>query len=164
MFKRLKALFLLMFFVFSFLNLSYAGGGCGSVGCSLTDFFKSVGSESKKESNEAKDVNNKDNSKVKEQETLNPKVTFIELGSKKCMPCKMMEPVLEEIKKEYKGKVNVIFYDVWTEAGKPYAEKYKIRSIPTQVFLDENGKEYFRHTGFFPKEEIDKLLKRGGVE
>jgi thioredoxin 1 len=152
MVKKLNILFLLIFFVFSFINLSYAG--CGSEGCSLSDFFKSVEAE-------AAAI---EESPSKGKETLKPKVTFIELGSKRCMPCKMMEPILEEIKKEYKGKVNVVFYDVWTEAGRPYAEKYKIMSIPTQVFLDENGKEYFRHTGFFPKKEIDKVLKRGGVK
>jgi thioredoxin 1 len=166
MFKKLNVLFLVVFFVFGFLEVSYAGGGCGTGGCSLSQFFKSVGSESEEESKDSKglDVKDADNPKSKEKETSKPKVTFIELGSERCMPCKMMKPVLKEIKKEYKGKVNVVFYDVWTKAGKPYAEKYKIMSIPTQVFLDENGKEYFRHTGFFPKKEIDKILKKGGVE
>lgn len=92
------------------------------------------------------------------------KVTFVELGSVKCIPCKMMQPIMEEIEKEFAGQVNVIFYDVWTEEGKPYAEKYKIRLIPTQVFLDKNGKEYFRHEGFFPKEELVKILEMQGVK
>jgi len=92
------------------------------------------------------------------------KVTFIELGSKRCIPCKMMAPIVEEIKKEYQGKVDVIFYDVWTEQGRPYAEKYNINSIPTQVFLDKTGKEYFRHAGFFSKNEIKKVLEDGGVK
>ena len=70
-----------------------------------------------------------------------------------------MQPIMDDIKKEYKDTVNVIFYDVWTNKGKPYAGKYNIRVIPTQVFLDENGAEYFRHEGFFPKEELIKILK-----
>lgn len=92
------------------------------------------------------------------------KVTFIELGSVKCIPCKMMQPVMKEIEEEYKDQVKVLFYDVWTEQGRPYAEKYRIRVIPTQVFLDKDGNEYFRHEGFFPKEELVKVLKMKGVE
>lgn len=94
----------------------------------------------------------------------NIKVIFIELGSVNCMPCKMMQPVMEDIEKEYGAQVNVIFHDVWTKEGKPYAEQYGIRAIPTQIFLDKDGKEYFRHQGFFPKEEIIKVLEKGGVE
>ena len=93
-----------------------------------------------------------------------PLVTFIELGSDKCIPCKMMQPIIEEIKEEYKGRVEVVFHDVWTAQGKPYAEKYGIRAIPTQIFLDQNGEEFFRHTGFFPKEELVEVLKKQGVK
>lgn len=92
------------------------------------------------------------------------KVTFIELGSIKCIPCKMMQPVMDEVAQEYKGQVKVVFYDVWTEAGRPFAEKYRIRGIPTQVFLDENGEEYFRHLGFFPKDDLIKVLELKGVK
>ena len=92
------------------------------------------------------------------------KVTFIELGSVKCIPCKMMQPIMKEIEGEYKGQVKVVFYDVWTSEGKPYARKYGIRVIPTQVFLDKDGNEYFRHEGFFPKDELVKVLKRQGVK
>jgi thioredoxin 1 len=94
----------------------------------------------------------------------NIKVTFVELGSVNCIPCKMMQPVMKEIEEEYKSQVNVVFYDVWTSSGRLYGDKYSIRVIPTQVFLDANGKEYFRHEGFFPKEELVKILKQGGVE
>ena len=93
-----------------------------------------------------------------------PKVTFIELGSVRCIPCQKMEVVLESIREKYPNDVKVIFYDVWTEAGKPYAKQYGVRSIPTQVFLDANGKEYYRHVGFFPEEELIKILKQKGVE
>ena len=93
-----------------------------------------------------------------------PLVTFIELGSIRCIPCKMMQPIVDEIKKEYAGQVNVIFHDVWTEDGQPYAKQYKITVIPTQIFLDKEGNEYFRHTGFFPKDEIIKVLKQKGVK
>ena len=92
------------------------------------------------------------------------KVTFIELGSVRCIPCQKMELVLESIRKKYPKDVNVVFHDVWTEAGKPYATKYKIKSIPTQVFLDENGKEFFRHEGFFAEEELIKVLEQKKVK
>lgn len=103
--------------------------------------------------------------KVVEQTTVTQNiqkydVSFIELGSVKCIPCKMMQPILADIEKEYPN-VKVVFYDVWTVDGEPYAQQYKIRGIPTQVFLDRNGKEYFRHTGFFPKEELIKVLEEG---
>ena len=92
------------------------------------------------------------------------KVTFIELGSTRCVPCRQMQPIIDEIEREYADKVKVIFYDVWTDAGKPYAQQYKIKLIPTQVFLDKDGVEYFRHQGFFPKEEIVKVLQMQGVK
>jgi thioredoxin 1 len=94
----------------------------------------------------------------------NPLVTFIELGSVKCIPCKMMQPIMDEIEKEYAGQVKVVFHDVWTEEGKPFGDEYRIRAIPTQIFLDSEGKEYFRHTGFFPKEDLVKVLKQKGVQ
>lgn len=92
------------------------------------------------------------------------KVTFVELGSVNCIPCKMMQPVMKEIEKEYGGQVKVVFYDVWKEEGRPYAEKYKIRAIPTQVFLDKYGKEFFRHEGFYPTEEIVKVLEKQRIK
>ena len=94
----------------------------------------------------------------------NVQVTFVELGSVKCIPCKQMQPVMDAIEKEYAGKVKVVFYDVWTDAGKEYADKYKVRMIPTQVFLDKEGKEIFRHEGFFPQVKIEKVLSDAGVE
>lgn len=92
-----------------------------------------------------------------------PKITFIELGSVNCIPCKKMQPVMKAIEQKYGEKVKVIFYDVWTEEEQPYAKRYGIRLIPTQVFLDENGKEFFRHEGFFPETEIHKIFKLRGV-
>ena len=94
----------------------------------------------------------------------NAKVTFVELGSVNCVPCKQMQPVMKAIEEKYGDQINVIFYDVWTEEHKPYAEKYGIKLIPTQVFLDENGKEFHRHEGFYPESEIDKILQSKGMK
>lgn len=90
-------------------------------------------------------------------------VTFVEIGSLNCIPCKMMQPIMKEIEETYKGQVRVVFHDVWTPEGRPFGMQYGIRVIPTQVFLDKDGREYFRHEGFFPKEEIVRVLKMKGV-
>jgi thioredoxin 1 len=90
-------------------------------------------------------------------------VTFVELGSVRCIPCKMMQPIMKDIEKDYAGQVKVVFHDVWTPEGEPFAASFKIRIIPTQVFLDKEGKEYFRHQGFFPKDELIKVLQQKGV-
>jgi len=92
------------------------------------------------------------------------KVTFIELGSVRCIPCQQMQPIMKSIETKYGKEVKVVFHDVWTEAGAPYAKQYVIEAIPTQVFLDENGKEYFRHVGYFPEEELISVLKQKGVK
>jgi thioredoxin 1 len=92
------------------------------------------------------------------------KVTFIELGSVRCIPCRQMQSVMKSIETKYGKEVKIDFYDVWTDAGKPYGVKYGIEAIPTQVFLDETGKEYYRHEGFFPEEELVKVLQQKGVK
>ena len=91
------------------------------------------------------------------------KVTFVELGSVKCVPCIQMQPIMKSVEEKYGEQIKVIFYDVWTDEGHKYAEIYKIQLIPTQVFLDENEKEIFRHVGFFPEAEIDKFLQEQGL-
>ena len=91
-------------------------------------------------------------------------VTFVELGSVNCIPCKAMQPVMKAIESKYKGKVRVVFYDVWTDQGAPYAKRYNIRAIPTQVFLDASGTEFFRHTGYYPEADIDAVLLARGIK
>lgn len=117
-------------------------------------FYTSCGNSS----NNTKSAENK-------SESGNPtyKVTFIELGSVQCIPCQKMQIVMKSIETKYGDQVKVVFYDVWTPAGKPYAEKYTIKVIPTQVFLDKDGKEFSRHEGYFPEEELVKVLNEQGV-
>ncbi len=93
----------------------------------------------------------------------NPKVTFIELGSVNCIPCIQMQSVMKSIEKKYGDQVKIIFYDVWKKDQKKYAKKYSIKLIPTQIFLDENGKEFHRHEGFYPEKEIEKILESKGI-
>ena len=92
------------------------------------------------------------------------KVTFVEIGSVGCIPCRAMQPIMKAVEEEYNGQVKIVFHDVWTPKGKADAMKYNIRVIPTQVFLDKNGKEYFRHEGYFPKEELVRVIKMQGVK
>ncbi len=87
---------------------------------------------------------------------------LLDLGSVSCIPCKMMAPILEELKNEYKGRVDVIFVDVWQDDT--LAKKYGIQAIPTQIFFDASGKEVYRHVGFFPKEDIIKKFAEMGVK
>lgn len=93
-----------------------------------------------------------------------PKVTFIELGSVNCVPCKMMQPVMKSVGEKYGQQVKIIFYDVWKTDQKKFARQYGIRLIPTQIFLDEYGKEFHRHEGFYPETEIDRILKTKGLK
>ena len=92
------------------------------------------------------------------------KVTFVEIGSVNCIPCKAMQPIMKAVEEEYKGQVKIVFHDVWTKQGKIDAMKYNIRVIPTQVFLDKDGKEYYRHEGYFPKEVVVQVIKMQGVK
>lgn len=87
-------------------------------------------------------------------------VTMVDLGAKKCIPCKMMAPILEKLEKAYDGKAAIVFIDVWEH--KEEAQRFGIRAIPTQIFFDADGKEVVRNTGFMPEEAIvGQLLKMG---
>ncbi len=93
-----------------------------------------------------------------------PAITFVELGSVKCIPCRQMQPVMKAIEERYARQVKVVFYDVWQQDQQHYAQEYKIRLIPTQVFLDQDGRELMRHEGFFPERAIDEFLQSKGLK
>lgn len=86
-------------------------------------------------------------------------VTLVDLGAKTCIPCKLMAPILEELKEEYKGRAEVIFIDVWEAANKEKAKAFRIATIPTQVFFDKQGQEVYRHIGFLDKDSIVKKME-----
>jgi len=87
---------------------------------------------------------------------------LVDLGAGKCVPCKMMEPILEELRTEYKDKFEVRLIDISKDMET--ARQYSIRTIPTQIFLDASGKELFRHEGFFGKEDILTKWRQLGME
>lgn len=90
------------------------------------------------------------------------KPSLVDFGSGGCIPCDMMAPILDKLKAKYKDKVNVLFVHV---KEKPIqAGRYDVQTIPLQIFFDETGKEVFRHTGFFPEDQIEEQLSRMGVK
>ena len=95
-------------------------------------------------------------------ETSKPLPKLIDLGSKTCIPCKKMAPILDSLREEYKARGEVIFTD--TKENRKAAAEFKIAFIPTQVFIDTTGKEVFRHVGFYPADSIVMQFKAMGVK
>ncbi|HEU67933.1 MAG TPA: thioredoxin [Candidatus Acetothermia bacterium] len=94
--------------------------------------------------------------------TPQPLPKLVDLGADKCIPCKQMAPILEELRVEYAGVFEVVFIDVWKNPAE--ADRYGIRIIPTQIFYDATGKELFRHVGFYSKEQILAKWRELGVD
>jgi thioredoxin 1 len=88
--------------------------------------------------------------------------SMVDFGASGCRPCDMMAPILEMLKKKHEGKAHVLFVHVREE--QILAARYGVQSIPVQVFFDKDGKEVFRHVGFFPQDEIEKQLAEMGVK
>ena len=86
----------------------------------------------------------------------------IDLGMGKCIPCKAMKPILDELAAEYKGRARVEIIDIGERPEA--AERYGVMTIPTQIFLDVDGDEVYRHEGFMPKEDIVAKLRDIGVQ
>jgi thiol-disulfide isomerase/thioredoxin len=90
------------------------------------------------------------------------KPTLVEFGATGCVPCDMMQPILDSLRRDYPEKLNVVFIHVGEE--QILASRFGIRAIPVQVFYDAQGKEIFRHTGFLPETEVTKQIVKLGVE
>ena len=78
------------------------------------------------------------------------------------MPCIMMKPMLEGLKKEYAGILNVEIIDV--RYNPEALKKYKIPGVPFQLVFDASGKELKRRYGYADKGEILAMLKSVGIE
>lgn len=89
-------------------------------------------------------------------------VTMVDIGAKKCIPCRMMAPILDKLEAEYRGRAAIRFIDVWEnpKAG----EEFGIRLIPTQIFYDAGGGEIYRHQGFLAEDDIRAKLAELGVQ
>ncbi len=89
------------------------------------------------------------------------KLVMLELGSVGCIPCEQMKPVMQKLREVYQGKLEVIFIDV--RRDNKIGRQFGVHVIPTQVFLDNSGKEFHRHIGFYAYEEIVPVLKKAGI-
>jgi thioredoxin 1 len=89
------------------------------------------------------------------------KPTLVEFGATGCVPCDMMQPVLENLRKKYQDRLNIVFVHLGEE--QILGARYGITSIPVQAFFDPSGKEFFRHTGFYAQVEVEKKLVEMGV-
>jgi thioredoxin 1 len=90
------------------------------------------------------------------------KFTLIDLGAGSCIPCKMMAPVLEKVKKRFAGKAEVIVIDI--RYDRDQAQRFQLQAIPTQIFFDKEGKEVFRHLGFLDENAIVEQFTKMGVK
>jgi thioredoxin 1 len=85
---------------------------------------------------------------------------LVDVGADRCIPCKAMVPVLEDLRREYAGRLRVDFIDAWKHPEQ--AEPFNVYGIPVQIFLDPSGRELYRHIGFFSKDEILATWRRLG--
>jgi len=93
---------------------------------------------------------------------MSGKPTMVEFGAAGCVPCDMMQPILEKLKKKYPDTLNVIFVHVGE--NQLMGARFGIRSIPVQAFFDKDGQEVFRHTGFFAEKDVLEQLAKMGVK
>lgn len=105
---------------------------------------------------QASDVDN-----VLAQAKKDGKVVMLELGSVGCIPCEQMKPVMDKLRSGYKDKLEVYFVDVRRDNAT--GRRFGAHMIPTQVFLDKDGKEFHRHIGFYAYDEIAPVLKKAGL-
>jgi thioredoxin 1 len=91
-----------------------------------------------------------------------PLPKLLDFGAGKCIPCKAMAPILQELSEEYKGRVIVRIIEIYDE--RELTRTNRIRLIPTQIFFDSKNREIFRHEGFMDKEQIKKIFQKMGVQ
>ncbi len=87
---------------------------------------------------------------------------LVDVGAGKCIPCKAMAPVLDQLRVDYAGRMDVVFVDVWKDPGA--GEPYRIQMIPTQIFYGADGRELARHQGFMSRDDILAQWRAVGVE
>jgi thioredoxin 1 len=90
------------------------------------------------------------------------KITLLELGSPTCPPCRAMAPILEEIEREYRGKIAIVKVDLRYEPEA--AQRFGVRMIPTQIYFDKTGREVYRHFGYMNKSGIKAVFFSLGIE
>jgi thioredoxin 1 len=100
--------------------------------------------------------------KINIQALLSKQVPILlEFGRGWCIPCKYMKPILEDTSKAYTGRAIVTTVDM--DANKDLVRTFKIRMMPTQVFLSPDGKEFFRNEGTLEREQIAQVFAKMGA-
>ena len=151
---RLKKIFPVVFIVFSILFFVFLALFKNTL-TNYTSELKQSYMNPEIASSEAAKVDSAYNYK---KNGLNYLVTFLEFGATGCSSCKQMESVMEDIRKLYPGKVNVQFKNVRLKENQTFMEYFGVVVIPTQVLLDREGKEFFRHTGVLTTDEMIKIF------
>jgi thioredoxin 1 len=82
-------------------------------------------------------------------------ITLLEFGTKGCSACKNMELVMEKVKLQYPSTVNVVFINLLLPENRIYMNYFGIATIPTQILLNSEGKEYYRHSGYISFEKLN---------
>lgn len=90
--------------------------------------------------------------------------TLVDLGAHSCIPCKQMMPILDELRTELAGRLRVQFIDVSDQKNVSTARFYNIKLIPTQIYLDADGNELWRHEGFLAKADLLEQWKQLGYD
>ena len=84
-----------------------------------------------------------------------------DFGRGTCIPCKMMQPILDKLAGDLSGQVHVLILD--TSDYPSLSRKHGARLIPTQIFFDGSGKELYRHEGFMSEDDIRRKLRSLGM-
>lgn len=82
--------------------------------------------------------------------------TIVDFYADWCGPCKALSPVLEQVAKDYQGKVNI--YKVNTESDPELAALFSVRGIPALLFIPKSGMPTMS-AGFMPQEKLQKAIK-----
>lgn len=85
---------------------------------------------------------------------------LLEVGSDSCVPCVAMEDVLKELRIDYNDVLHVEFLHA---KNTEEVKELDVHAIPTQIFYDVDGNEFFRHVGFFSTQEILSVFRDHGI-
>lgn len=86
----------------------------------------------------------------------------VEFGGQKCIPCLKMQPVLQELSKQFQGKAKV--GNFWIADHPDVARTHSVMVMPTQIIFDPSGKEVLRHQGYWELETFRNALAEKGLK
>ncbi|MFI5142518.1 MAG: thioredoxin family protein [Thermoanaerobaculales bacterium] len=86
---------------------------------------------------------------------------IVEFGGEHCIPCRAMQPILQDLQAALGGKAKV--HNFWIQANPEVARRFKIMVMPTQVVFNQKGEEVLRHQGIFPADEFHAALAKAGL-